>query len=110
MIAVAILKPRLVLRRIPTLAGAALAAVLLFSPLVLPYLRSAEVHGFQHELPEGVDLSHYVSTTPTNLFYGSVGAPVRLQQKAPHFIGFISMALVLVAVTAWALRYQEGDS
>ena len=107
MIAVAILRIRLALARVPTLAAAGVAAVLLFSPILLPYLRSADVHRFQHELPKGVDLSHYFSTTPTNLFYGPVGVPVRLQQKAPHFIGFISIGLVVATLVAWVLRYQE---
>jgi hypothetical protein len=68
------------------------------------------VHRFRHELQQGIDLSHYVSTTPTNLFYGAVGGPVRLQQNAPHFIGFVSLALAAAALFCWFLRRQEEDT
>jgi hypothetical protein len=85
--------PRLV-RMVP----AAAAAALLFLPVVLPHVRSARIYGFARDAPEGVDLKHYVSTLPTNLVYGEIFGPVRPQQKGPHFVGFVSLGLALLAV------------
>ncbi len=105
-------RPTLVAKRAPMLVVAALTATALFLPILVPYLSSAKAHGFRHELPTGVDLEHYVSTVPSNIVYGPVGAEVRLQQRASHFVGFVSLALVLTTVSAWALgkgRDREGS-
>jgi hypothetical protein len=91
-------RPRLVAPRLARTVPAALAAALLFLPVVLPHVRSARIYGFARDAPEGVDLKHYVSTLPTNLVYGEIGGPVRPQQKGPHFVGFVSLALALLAV------------
>jgi hypothetical protein len=97
-------RPGMVARRLPMLAAASLAAALLFAPMALPYLRSAREQGYVRDLPPGIGLEHYVSTSPTNLFYGAIGTEVRLQQRGPHFVGFLSMALALLALAAWARR------
>jgi hypothetical protein len=110
LVGVSILRPRLALARVPGLVLPAACALILFSPILLPYLRSAEVHRFQHELPQGVDLLHYVSTTPTNLLYGAVGGPVRLQQNAPHFVGFVSLALATGALVSWCSKRQREET
>jgi hypothetical protein len=49
-------------------------------------------------------LEHFVSTIPTNLIYGQMGAPIRTQQRGPHFTGFLPLALATVAVAAWLWR------
>jgi hypothetical protein len=98
------MRPRPVARRLPMLAAASLAAALLFAPMALPYLRSAREQGYVRDLTPGIGLEHYISTSPTNLFYGAIGTEVRLQQRGPHFVGFLSMGLALLAVAAWARR------
>jgi hypothetical protein len=94
--------PRTVLRRAPWLAGSALAAAVLFAPLAVPYLEASREHGYTRDLPAGIDLEHYVSTAPTNFMYGARGAEVRLQQRGPHFVGFVSLALAAAALLLWA--------
>jgi hypothetical protein len=99
-------RPRLVAPRLARTLPAAFAATLLFLPVILPHLRSARTYGFARDAPEGVDLKHYVSTQPTNLAYGEIFGPVRPQQKGPHFVGFVSLALALLAVLTH--RRQRG--
>jgi hypothetical protein len=99
-IAAFLLKPPVLLRRLPMLAAAAAVAFALMAPIVLTYVESARMHGFRHELPAGVDLAHYLYTTPTNLLYGAIGT-ARLQQQGPHFVGFASLALGILALGAW---------
>lgn len=96
-------RPRVMARRLPLLALSAATAALLFLPVAWPYVKNARTHGYERELPRGVDLQHYLSTAPTNLLYGPLGAPVRLQQQGPHFVGFFSLALAGLALLAWAL-------
>jgi hypothetical protein len=91
-------RPRLFAPRVARMLPAAAAAAVLFLPVVIPHLRSARTYGFARDAPEGVDLKHYVSTLPTNLLYGEIFGPVRPQQKGPHFVGFLSLALALLAV------------
>ncbi len=98
------LRPRVVAPRLPVLAAAALAAALLFAPMAAPYLRTAREQGYVRELGPGIGLEHYLSTSPTNLFYGAIGTEVRLQQRGPHFVGFLSLGLALLALAEWALR------
>lgn len=99
-----VLRPAVTLRRLPVLALASITAAVAFSPVTWQYLDKASVHGYFHELPSGVDLEHYFSTSRTNIVYGPLGAEVRLQQNAAHFIGFVSLALALVAMGAWGCR------
>ena len=94
--------PRVVGRRLPRLALAAAAAGALFAPIALPYLAAAREHGYARELPAGIGLEHYASTSPTNVVYGAIGTDVRLQQRGPHFVGFASLALALAAFGLWA--------
>jgi hypothetical protein len=101
-------RPSLVARRLPLLAGAAVVAGCLYAPLAIPYVRNAREHGYTREMPAGVDLQHYVSTAPGNLLYGPRGAQVRLQQRGPHFVGFVTLGLAILAVAAWVRRRGEG--
>ena len=73
-------KPATTLRKLPILAAASAVAAVLYLPVILPYVRNAIDYGYARELPTGVDLAHYLSTTPTNIWYGAIGAEVRLQQ------------------------------
>jgi len=102
-------RPREVGRRIPRLAAAAAVAALLFAPMAVPYLLSAREQGYERDLGPGIGLEHYFSTSPTNLFYGAIGTEVRLQQRGPHFIGFVSLALCLLALAERALRRRRDD-
>jgi hypothetical protein len=97
-------EPRLVLRRVQGLANPALAAALLFAPIAWPYVSLSRAQALSRELPTGIDLQHYVSTAPGNLLYGAIGAEVRLQQRGPHFTGFLALALAGVALAAWLRR------
>ena len=99
-----IARPAAVLRRLPGLALPALAAALLFSPVVLAYARSARTYGYAREQPVGIDVQHYFTTAPGNLIYGQMGAPHRLQQRGPHFVGFAALGLSVLAVVAVARR------
>src|SRR5437773_673640 len=85
-VAVLLARPRVIAPRVAVLATAALAAAVVLLPLVWPYVQSARVHRLSRELPEGVDAQHYLSTAPTNLIYGALGAEVRRQQRGPHFV------------------------
>jgi len=100
----AVVRPLPTLRRLPVLVLAAAVAALLFAPVVWPYLRVSQAHGFVRGLPEGIDLEHYFSTSPRNLLYGAIGTEVRLQQRGPHFIGFASLLLATVALMAALFR------
>jgi hypothetical protein len=102
-------RPALVARRLTGLVVPALAAALLFAPLAVPYALASRSQGLERELPAGVDLRHYVSTPASNLVYGHIGAEVRLQQRGPHFVGFLSLALAIAALVAWARRRGPAE-
>ncbi|MCM2257019.1 MAG: hypothetical protein NDJ94_15310 [Vicinamibacteria bacterium] len=102
----AVARPRETLRATPPLLAAAAVAALCFAPVAWPYVQVARSQGLTRALPEGVDLRHYVSTSPKNVWYGAVGAEVRLQQKGPHFTGFLALGLAVVACAA-ALRRRD---
>lgn len=106
------IRPRSVIRRLPFLAVIALLTAVLLLPVVTPYLRVARTHSLSRELPGGIDLQHYLTTAPGNWLYGAIGAEARLQQRAPHFVGFLALSLALVALCAWRLRRREtgGES
>ena len=97
-------EPRLVLRRVQDLATPAVVAALLFAPIAWPYLSLSRAQALSRELPAGIDLQHYVSTSPGNLLYGAIGAEVRLQQRGPHFTGFLALVLAGLAVAGWLRR------
>jgi hypothetical protein len=104
LIAYLVARPGPTLRRLPQLLLPALAATLLFLPVLLPSLRAARLYGFTREPPVGVDLAYFFSTGGGNLLYGPLGTPTGLQSRAPHFIGFLSLALAV-----WALRLAPTD-
>ena len=95
-----VVKPRDVLRVFPALVVAGAIAALVYLPVVVPYLESAWEHDFRQELPVGIGLEGYWTTTPTNLLYGSLGE-YRMQQRGPHFVGFVSLGLALAAFVFW---------
>ena len=101
-------RPRETLARLPPLLLAAALAALAFAPIAWPYLRISRTHALSRDLPPGIDLRHYVSTAPTNVFYGPIGGPVRLQQRAAHFVGFVSLALAAFALAT--SRRHESDA
>jgi hypothetical protein len=101
-----VLRPRLIARRLPLLIAATAVSALLFAPMAIPYLRAAREQGYARELGPGIGLEHYVSTSPTNLLYGAIGTDVRLQQRGPHFVGFLSLGLALLAVARWVTRRE----
>ncbi len=97
-------RPRLAAARLLPLALAGVVAAALFLPVAWPYVKNSREHGYARELPAGIDLRHYVSTSPGNLIYGPIGLEVRLQQRGPHFVGFFALALALGAVLAACRR------
>jgi hypothetical protein len=109
-LAVAGARPRRFVPRLPLLVLAGGLAGLAYAPIALPYLRMAHQHEWVRELPPGIDLAHYVSTAPTNLLYGAVGVDVRLQQRGPHFVGFISLALAGLGIAFGRRRGDETAS
>src|SRR5262249_39214727 len=102
-------RPRLIAARLPRLALTAAVAAVLFAPMAVPYARAAREQGYARELSPGIGLEHYVSTSPTNLIYGAIGTEVRLQQRGPHFVGFLSLALALAALVQ-ARRDRPGPT
>ena len=102
-------RPRVIAPRLGVLAAAGVVAALLLTPVAWPYVQSARAHRLARELPEGVDAQHYLSTAPTNLIYGPMGAEVRRQQRGPHFVGFIALGLAAVALGAWLFRRGPAD-
>jgi hypothetical protein len=103
-------RPRETVRRLPLLALFALGAMAAYAPIALPYVQVSRAHALSRDLPEGIDLRHYVSTAPTNLVYGAMGGPVRLQQKAAHFVGLLSLALALLALVVRERRADEESA
>ena len=103
-----LLAPRVTGPRVLRLALPGAVAALAFLPVAWPYVQAARAHGFDRDVPAGVDLGHYVSTPATNLVYGAIGMPVRVQQQGPHFVGFVTLALALLALGGLA-RAEEAD-
>ena len=96
--ATALVDPARAARTLVRLVVPLAAAALLFLPVTITYYRMAKSQGFHRELPEGVDLGHYVATAPGNLLYGAIGPHVRPQQRGPHFVGFFAVALAVIGV------------
>jgi hypothetical protein len=102
-------RPRHTLRLLPRLALAGGLAAVLFAPIAAVYVAQARSQGYARELPQGIDLVHYVSTAPGNVIYGSIGVETRLQQRGPHFAGFVSLALGALCVGLALTRRLSGD-
>ncbi len=103
-------RPRETSRRLPLLAAAGFAAGLIYLPVGLPYVLSSETHGYAREAPIGIDLAHYISTSPTNVWYGPIGMKVKLQLRGPHFVGFVTLALAAGSLVAWLRRRRRGGA
>ncbi len=99
-------QPRATLAKLPRLLLPAVVCALPLVPMGAVYARSAAIYGYERAPPRGIDLEHYVSTSPRNLLYGPIGAEVRLQQRGPHFIGFFALALGALGLTR--LRQTSG--
>src|SRR4051812_19179305 len=102
-------RPRAMAARLPALALAGGLAALAFSPIAIPYLRASREQGYARELGPGIGLEHYLSTSPTNLAYGALGTEVRLQQRGPHFVGFLALGLALLALALWIRDRGRAD-
>ncbi|HET8644853.1 MAG TPA: hypothetical protein VFO85_05160, partial [Vicinamibacteria bacterium] len=102
-VALAVGWPRRAPRALAAMALPAAAVALLYAPLVLAYRDAAAQYGFTRQPPVGIDVQHYFTTAPGNLIYGQMGAPHRLQQRGPHFVGFAAIALSLLALLAWTV-------
>lgn len=98
-------RPRLALSRIFGLIVPGLSAVLLFLPILIPYLRTMSGLELVRSRPRGIDLLHYFSTSPSNWVWGAIGPPARLQQQGPHFVGFAALTL---AVWGLLLALRKG--
>ena len=91
-------RPRLALSRISGLIAPGFTAVLLFLPILVPYLRTMRALELLRSRPKGIDLLHYFSTSPSNWVWGAIGPPARLQQQGPHFVGFAALSLALIGL------------
>ncbi|MBK5255394.1 MAG: hypothetical protein JJE39_05125 [Vicinamibacteria bacterium] len=87
--------PRRAVARLPGLVVPGLIAILLFIPVIVPYLRTFSSLELVRSRPRGIDLMHYFSTSPSNWIWGAFGPPARLQQQGPHFVGFVALLLAL---------------
>jgi len=104
--ATAFVDPARAARTLVRLMAPLAVAALLFLPVTAAYYRMAKSQGFHRELPEGVDLGHYVATAPGNLLYGPIGPHVQPQQRGPHFVGFFALALAAIGLVG--SRRREG--
>jgi hypothetical protein len=93
-----VFRPLITLKRTASLAGPAIVTLVMAFPLAKAYVDMGKTYDYSREKPTSMDASHYVATPSTNLVYGAMGPPVRRQQMAPHFIGFVTMALIAVAL------------
>jgi hypothetical protein len=91
-------RPIPTLRRTPALIVPAIASLLLVSPLVLAYVDMGRVYDYSREPPRSMDVSHYWATPETNLVYGAIGPKVSRQQMGPHFVGFVTLGLVVLSL------------
>ena len=91
-------RPRLVFSRVSGLIVPGIAAVILFAPILVPYLRTMSGLELERSRPKGIDLLHYFSTSPSNWVWGPIGPPARLQQQGPHFVGFAALALAMAGL------------
>jgi hypothetical protein len=109
---VLVARPALALARIPKLALAGAVAAALYAPVAFVYLSLSGGHGYSRGLPTGIDVVHFFSTTPTNLFYGAIGTTIRLGERGPHFLGFVSLGLAALALFGAARRRlnDPGDA
>jgi len=104
----ALVDPARAMRALVRLVVPLAAAALLFLPVTAVYYRMAHRQGFHRELPEGVDLGHYVSTAPGNLLYGPIGPRIQPQQRGPHFVGFFALALAAIGLAGSMSRGDGG--
>lgn len=99
--------PRSTCARLPRLALVGVVAGLAYLPIGLPYVLSSQAYGYARDLPVGIDVQHYFSTAPTNIWYGPIGAKVKLQMQGPHFVGFVALGLAATALVRWAARLSR---
>lgn len=90
-----LLRPREGMTRVMGLVAPGAVAVTLFLPVLVPYLQTVNSLELIRSRPRGIDLLHYFSTSPSNLIWGGIGPPARLQQQGPHFVGFLNLALAV---------------
>lgn len=100
--------PRLVLSRLPGLVLPGLTAMILFLPVLVPYLRTVGGLELARSRPRGIDLFHYFSTSPSNWVWGAIGPPARLQQQGPHFVGFAALAMAVAGLALSRGRRGAG--
>ncbi len=101
-------RPRNVAARLAGLIVPGLVSILLFVPVLVPYLRTFTSLELGRTKPRGIDLLHYLSTSPSNWIWGAIGPPARLQQQGPHFAGFVALALAMAGIGI-ALRGRRKD-
>jgi len=97
-------RPRLAKARLTQLVAPAAAALALSWPILGRAWAANREYGLERELPSGMDLRLLFTTTETNIFWGQLNAPAGLQSGAPHFIGFVAMALSLYGLMCAARR------
>lgn len=101
-------RPREVAARVRGLVVPGVVAVTLFLPVLVPYLQTIGALELVRSRPRGIDLLHYFSTSPSNLVWGGMGPPARLQQQGPHFVGFLDLSLALAGLILALKRSSQA--
>lgn len=94
----ALVRPRLIVARLKGLVAPGVCAIVLFIPVLVPYLQTFAALDLARSRPRGIDLFHFFSTSPSNWIWGAIGPPARLQQQGPHFVGFLALALAVAGL------------
>jgi hypothetical protein len=102
--------PRETLRRTPALILPALACALIALPMLVAYSRMDRIYDYSREAPASMDAAHYWATSPTNILYGEIGPAARRQQMGPHFTGFATLALIVVALATTRRGQERPDA
>lgn len=85
-------------RELLGLAAPLLGALVTTMTFVVPYVLNAAAYGFRRAAPEALPPGRYLAVLPGSLLYGGVLEVGRQNQGAPHFLGFVALALALLGL------------
>lgn len=94
--------------RVRGLVAPGVIAALLFAPVLVSYLRTFAELDLVRTRPRGIDLLHFFSTSPSNVVWGAIGPPARLQQQGPHFVGFLALGLAAAGLILSVRKRADG--
>jgi len=95
-------RERLPVGALSRLAIAFAPALLLFALSALPYLETSRELGLERRTPNALLLERYLQVLPNNWLYGGLLRTARSNENAAHFLGFASLALVVLGILASA--------